>query len=273
MNSNNKSEHIEGFSEEIDLDEKASIDDFIKELEAIEKDLHISAETVIEIEDSEFDDSFTEPSAEIEVPEPEVALETSPVAKPQSSEPEPAKSVLVRKLEKEIAELKNKISKMENERQDLFDLSRRRQTDFDNFKKRTERDKNETYSAQLGSVANGILPVLDNLNRAMVSVSKIPGEKSPDFKQFFEGIVLVNKQLNEAVADLGVSPIKALGEVFDPHFHEAVATEETADFESNIVIDELLTGYLLGTKVLRPSMVRVSKYSEAPSGPSTAESE
>ncbi len=141
-----------------------------------------------------------------------------------------------------------KIAKIESERSDLFELSRRRQTDFDNFKKRTERDKSDTFSNQLGNLAIGVLPVLDNLDRAMEAASKIAHQKSADFQQFFDGIVLVNKQLKEVLSEMGVKPIASTGELFDPHFHEAVATEETDEFRIKCRLRRNVTRISIGRK-------------------------
>lgn len=268
---------MEEFSEEIEMDDLASIDDFIKELEARERDLHISSETVIEIEDSDFDaqniDAFLldEPS-EDDVTAIEPVMSLKPVELQGLLDPiEPIESnktfdpavdeKQAAKFEGEIIELKKKIVKMESERTELFELSRRRQTDFDNYKKRTERDKHETFHNQLSNLASQILPVFDNLNRATDSVAELPEEKTKEFQQFFNGVALVNKQLKEVLVEMGIKPINAVGEPFDPHFHEAVATEESDEFPANTVIEEFLRGYLLADKVIRPAMVKVSKSS------------
>ncbi|MCW5960029.1 MAG: nucleotide exchange factor GrpE [Pyrinomonadaceae bacterium] len=263
MNPKNNHDNAEDFSDEVEIDESASIDDFIRELEAREKDLHISPETVIEIEDDDFDSETITAFLEGETAIEEIAFE-KPAPKPaaKAAEPKPqGKTASDGKLDSEIAKLKAKIANMEKERTEVFELSRRRQLDFDNFKKRTERDRDEIFSSQLGNLTSEILPVIDNLERALNSVTTSNVEKSPDFKQFFDGIVLVDRQLNEIISEMGVKPIKAVGEVFDPHFHEAVATEETTDHESNIIIDEFLRGFQIGEKVLRPSMVKVAKKS------------
>lgn len=260
---------MEEFSEEIDMDDLTSIDDFIKELEARERDLDISSETVIEIEDLEFDDDILETFLPKEKVEEKIST-IEPIESIKMLEPiktvkkiEPTEPVIdqakITELEGQIIESKKKIAKMETERTELFELSRRRQTDFDNYKKRTERDKNETFHGQLSNLALQILPVFDNLNRAVNSVSELPDEKTKEFQQFFNGIALVNKQLTEVLVEMGIKPINAVGEVFDPHFHEAVATEETEKFPLNTVVDELLRGYMLGEKVIRPAMVKVSK--------------
>ncbi len=275
MNSNNNPENMKEFSEEIEMDDLATIDDFIKELEAREKDLHISPETVIEIEDSEYDDMAIEEFIQDEMIgdtissiEPIERFEPVDfISDEQASELEKE----ITRLVKEVTLLKGKISKMESDRTELFELSRRRQTDFDNYKKRTERDRSEIFNTQLGNLAMEILPVLDNLNRAMNSAVNLISEKTPDYQQFFDGVALVNQQLKEVLMEMGIKPINSVGEQFDPHFHEAVATEETDKFPSNTVIDELLRGYLLGEKVIRPSMVKVSTSLNSSPGTSLSE--
>lgn len=265
MTSNNDSNNIEEVSEEIEVDQSVSIDDFIRELEETEKDLHISSEMVIEVEDSEFDEinvsgvprsslddgHKNEPSAAASSSSP-----TLQTVSPGDSAPEPR--VDVSKLETEIRELKNKVSKMEAERSEYLENSVRRQKDFENYKKRTERERGETFNKQLSNLATKMLPVLDNLNRALDSASEIEGEKLKEFQQFFDGIILVNQQLNEVFVGMGIEPIKSVGETFDPNFHEAVATEETEEVPSHTVIDELLRGYKIGDKVIRAAMVKVA---------------
>jgi molecular chaperone GrpE len=161
-------------------------------------------------------------------------------------------------FENKIQNLQSQISKIEAERTELIENARRRNTDFDNFKKRTERERSETFRNQLGNLAHQILPVLDNLDRALDAATNFNKESSNDFQQFFEGIMLVSQQLGEILAEMGIQPIASVGESFDPHFHEAVATEETAEFSPHTIIEELLRGYRIGEKVIRPSMVKVA---------------
>ncbi len=255
---------MEEFSEEIDMDDLSSIDDFIKELEAREKDLHISSETVIEIEDSDYDDQAIEAFMPDEAVENTIpAIKSIEPVLPNIPQESALSKARISELEREVVFFKNKVSKMETERTELFELSRRRQTDFDNYKKRTERDKSDTFNNQLGNLAIQILPVLDNLHRAMDSATDLPDEKATDFQQFFDGVGLVNRQLKEVLVEMGIKPINSVGEAFDPHFHEAVATEETDKFPPNTVTEELLRGYMLGEKVIRPAMVKVSTSSNS----------
>ena len=254
MNPNQDSQNMKEFSEEIEFDDSISIDDFIKELEEKEKDLYISSELVIEVEESSFDDTTAAESkmSEITVSDNQTfEIATANVPAPTSDE--------INKFKNEISNLQSQIFKMEAQRVELFETSRRRQTDFDNYKNRTERERSETFRKQLGNLAEQMLPVLDNLNRALDSAAHFSGKDLPDFQQFCDGIGLVNQQLNEVLAGMGVQPIPAVGEHFDPHFHEAVATEENKDVPPHTITAELLRGYRIDDKIIRPSMVKVSK--------------
>ncbi|HLM62208.1 MAG TPA: nucleotide exchange factor GrpE [Pyrinomonadaceae bacterium] len=254
MNSKQNSRNLPEFSDESEADNTLSIDEFFKQLEAKEKDLDISSDLVIEIDESATDgqdisDFFqVDFSAAPNKPEPAIsAFEDNSIHSTGTSN-----------LQSEILNLQNQIARMETERVELFEISRRRQNDFDNYKNRTERERGETFRNQLSNLATQMLPVVDNLNRALDSSGHITEESTQDFKQFFEGIFLVSQQLNEILAEMGVQPIVAVGEPFNPHYHEAVATEITDEFPPQTVISELLRGYRIGDKVIRPSMVKVS---------------
>ena len=255
MNPNQDSQNMEDFPEEIELfDDSLSIDDFIKELEAKEKDLHISSELVIEIEESEFDDTNI-----LEFLKPELPIEKGQIHKSVASNIEFVEKAETSKLKNDISLLQDEIAKMKTQRVELFELSRRRQTDFDNYKNRTERERGETFRKQLSNLAEKMLPVLDNLNRALDSADRFSAENLPDFQHFYDGIVLVNQQLNEVLAGMGVQPISSVGEHFDPYYHDAVATEENENFPPHTITAELLRGYRIDDQVIRPSMVKVSK--------------
>ena len=249
MNSNNNSQNAEDVSREFEFDDSGSIDDFIKELEAKEKDLDISSEMVIEIDESDFDDK--------NIPEflkSEIAVDTGT----QFVNP-PANKTAISSLETEVSQLQAQVSKNETERADLVKLMQNRQSDFENYKKRVERERSDTFQNILSDLANQMLPVLDNMNRALDSVSNLSEDREQGVQHFFDGIVLVNQQLNEVLAEMGVEPIASVGEYFDPHFHEAVAAEETDEFPPHTVTAEFLRGYRIGNRVVRPAMVKVSK--------------
>lgn len=253
MNFDNETENTDSLLREIEEENSLSIEDFIKELEAKEKDLQISPDLAIEIDQAEFDDTNPEfilaefgiESAKMPEPQP-------PVVKP------PANDNKFNELENEITQFKKQVFRLETERAELLETVRRRQTDFENYKKRIERDRNESFVGQVGNLVKQMLPVLDNLNRALDFAAEHSEGRSDDFRQFFEGIGMVNQQLNEVLANMGVSTIASVGEPFDPHFHEAVATEVSEEFPPNTVTGELLRGYRVGDRVIRAAMVKVS---------------
>ncbi len=255
MNPENNSQAMQQTPEEPETSNTLTIDEFFRQLEAKEKDLDISSELVIEIEDSDADgqdiSDFLQMDLSVAPSKPEPAqaatLEENPLHKTDLSN-----------LHAEIENLQNQIAKMESERVEMFELSRRRQNDFENYKTRTERERGDTFRNQLSNLATQMLPVIDNLNRALDSTETVKSDEPQDFKQFYDGIVLVSQQMNEILAEMGVQPIHAVGEPFDPHFHEAVATEPNDEVPSQTVTMELLRGYRIGEKVIRPSMVKVS---------------
>ncbi len=253
MEFNHELEDQDNFVTEIEADNSLSIEDFIKELEAKEKALHISPDLDIEFDIADFDD--TNPPEFIKS---ELGIESVKVPEtPGINKVTPNKKI-ISEFENEIAQINQQVSRLETERAELAETIRRRQTDFENYKKRIERERSETFLNQISNLATQILPVLDNMNRALDFAANHSEGKSRDFHQFFEGIVLVNQQLNEVLNEMGVSPIESIGKHFDPHIHEAMAMEESGQYPPNTVTGELLRGYRIGDKIIRAAMVKVS---------------
>jgi molecular chaperone GrpE len=257
MDPNQEIENIGELADDAETEESVSVDDFIKQLEAREKDLHITATTTIEIAQS-FDDAnlpdFLREDLQIEASK-QVAATTA--AGPKTK----AVKASTGTLEKEVADLKEEITRIKTERDELFQASQRRTKDFENLKSRTERERKDTFQNQVGNLATQMLPALDNLNRAVDFALAMPEEERTEIQPFLDGVVLVNQQVNDVLAEMGVQPIATVGETFDPHFHEAVATEESGEFEANTISAELLRGYRIGERVIRHSMVKVVKAS------------
>src|SRR5438876_2876933 len=134
----------------------------------------------------------------------------------------------------------------------------RRQADFDNYRKRIERERGEAYNRVVAEVTRKLLPVLDNLNRALDAEKSVETSESREFRHFLHGVELIGKQLNEVLESFGLQPIPAVGKRFDPHIHEAVVTEPSDEYEPDTVIAELARGYRIGDRLLRPAMVKVS---------------
>ncbi|HEX6284311.1 MAG TPA: nucleotide exchange factor GrpE, partial [Pyrinomonadaceae bacterium] len=176
----------------------------------------------------------------------------SPAEPPETSEtvggPDTAELIATRselkRVEAENAELKNQLA--------------RRQADFENFRKRVERERSETYNRVAADIAAKLLPVSDNLKRALEAEASVEAAESDEFRHFLSGVDLIWKQLHGVLEALGVKPIPAVGEPFNPHVHEAVVTEATDEYEPDTVMQEIVTGYRLGDKLIRPALVKVA---------------
>jgi len=134
----------------------------------------------------------------------------------------------------------------------------RRQADFDNYRKRIDRERGETNSRIVAEAARKLLPVVDNLARALDAERSMEASESKEFKHFLHGVELISKQLSDVLESFGVQPIASVGEPFDPHVHEAVVTEPSDEFEPDTVMEELARGYRIGERLLRPAMVKVA---------------
>jgi molecular chaperone GrpE len=141
--------------------------------------------------------------------------------------------------------------RLRQERDSLLDRLARLQAEFDNFRKRNAREQQEFRDYALADAIKALLPVVDSFDRALA----VPERSSGDFHQ---GIELINRQLHDALAKLGVQPIEAQGAPFDPNLHQAVQMVESDEAEDHHVLDELQRGYKLKNRLLRPAMVRVA---------------
>lgn len=130
----------------------------------------------------------------------------------------------------------------------------RLQADFSNYKKRMEKEREGYIDLGVKKLALDILPVIDNLERALKSIEEYANDD-----EIFKGINLIDDQLLEVLAKNNITEIKANGEKFDPNLHHAVAMVDSEDLESDMIVDVLQKGYQINESVLRPSMVRVSK--------------
>jgi molecular chaperone GrpE len=159
----------------------------------------------------------------------------------------------------ELIATRAELRRVEAENAELKDRLARRQADFENYRKRVERERSETYNRVVADVAAKLLPVLDNLKRALETEASVEASESDEFRHFLSGVDLIYKQLNGVLDALGVKPIAAVGEPFDPHVHEAVTAEVTDEYEPDTVMQEIVAGYRLGDKLIRPALVKVAK--------------
>jgi len=150
------------------------------------------------------------------------------------------------------SEVGSELQKLRAERDMLMDRLARLQAEFENARKRAAREQQEYRDYAVADAIKLLLPILDSFERALQSAPKQAGE-------FKNGVELIYKQLQDALAKLGVQPIPATGQLFDPHLHQAIEMVETDDVPDHQVVDELQRGYKLKERLLRPAMVRVAK--------------
>ena len=134
---------------------------------------------------------------------------------------------------------------------DLEDRVKRQMAEFENFRKRTDKEKSQMYDMGAKNVIEKILPVIDNFERGLESVPE------GSDKAFVDGMQMIYKQLSGELEKLGVKPIEAVGQPFDPNFHNAVMQTESEEYESGTVAQELQKGYMYHDTLVRPSMVAV----------------
>ena len=143
------------------------------------------------------------------------------------------------------------------ENKELRDNLLRLAADFDNYRKRLSKEKEEHIKLAAESVVRDILPVRDNFVRAIASA-----HNHKDFDAFKQGITMIENQLEDVLKDSGVSEIKAQGVMFDPRYHEIMMEEESDTAAEGVVLEVLQKGYTMSGRVIRPAMVKVSKKKE-----------
>lgn len=147
---------------------------------------------------------------------------------------------------------KKKKDKKDEQIEELTDQVKRQIAEFDNFRKRTEKEKTQMYDMGARSIVEKILPVIDNFERGLAGVSEEQKEDA-----FVVGMDKIYRQMLTELETIGVTPIEALGKEFDPEYHNAVMQVESEEFESGVVAQELQKGYMYKDSVVRHSMVAV----------------
>ncbi len=148
------------------------------------------------------------------------------------------------------------LAKVLAEKQELLDTLVRRQADFENYRKRIEKERHQDRHRGVESLIEHLLPVLDAFDRALSASS------DPTYADYHKGFELIRRQLWETLAKQGLVRIGAVGQEFNPHFHHAIERVETSEHADGVVIGEMQPGYLFHEKVLRPAMVRVASAPE-----------
>lgn len=194
-------------------------------------------------EETSAEDAVTEENVTEEQPEAEETAETEEEAAEEATE-EPT--------EDKKSFFKKKKDKKDEQIEELSDKLKRQMAEFENFRKRTEKEKTQMYDMGAKSIIEKILPVIDNFERGFTMVQEEDKEDA-----FVVGMDKVYKQMLTELESIGVKPIEAVGTEFNPDFHNAVMQVESEEYESGIVAQELQKGYTYKDSVVRHSMVAV----------------
>lgn len=154
------------------------------------------------------------------------------------------------KESKKDTKLKEELKKKKEELEESNDRLKRLMAEFENFKKRSSKEREQLYNSLVADIASSMLPVIDNLEKAVSAVTT-----DENYKQ---GIELVLKQFQDTLKSIGVEPIEAVGKPFDPELHEAVSSVQDDTLGEKIIKEDFRTGYKIGNKVIRHSMVVVA---------------
>jgi molecular chaperone GrpE len=165
-----------------------------------------------------------------------------------NSDVEPTAESVVADTARANAELARLAADLDELRQTLL----RRQADFDNYRKRIEKERTEDSKRATARVVEGLIPVIDGFEHALAA------HREAEYENYRKGFELIYKQLLEHLAKLGVERLDPVGKPFDPHLHQAVDRAETKDHEDGTILQVFQPGYVFHGRILRPAMVRVA---------------
>lgn len=171
---------------------------------------------------------------------------------PQSEQQEPAAEAEAAEAAGDTA-AQAEIERLRNELSETQQRALRAQADFDNFRRRTQKEKEELAKYASSKLIQELLPVIDNFERALQA-----SEDNPEFESFSKGVNMIFRQLEQVLAAEGLTAMNSVGQPFNPEFHQAIMQVESEEHEEGIVVEEVQKGYMLKDKVLRPAMVKVS---------------
>lgn len=194
-------------------------------------------------EEKKQEDFSTEEAVKAAVENPEVMDENTEATPAEEDNKEEKKS---KKKEK-----KEKKDKKDEQIEQLTDRVQRQMAEFENFRRRTEIEKSQMFATGAKNIVEKILPVVDNFERGLATV-----EEGAD--PFSDGMLMIYRQLQTALAEAGVTPIEAVGQEFNPDFHNAVMHVDDEEVGENIVVEEFQKGYMYQDTVVRHSMVKVA---------------
>ena len=150
----------------------------------------------------------------------------------------------------EIIELKKQIEAQKVQMEETEDRLKRVAAEFDNYKKRSSKEKDGLYNSLVGDIVSNFLPIIDNLEKAVEAETKD--------EEYKKGVELVLKQFKDVLASRGVTEIEAVGKTFDPELHEAVSSVQDGTKGEKEIVQEYRKGYMIGNRVIRHSMVIVA---------------
>ena len=168
-------------------------------------------------------------------------------------------SVDTNSSETEYASADAEVGKLAKDLEDLRQTLLRRQADFDNYRKRVEKERSEDSRRSTARVIEGLIPVVDSFEQALAL------HREPEYENYRKGFELIHKQLIDNIAKLGAERIDPIGMTFDPHLHQAMDRTETKDQDEGTILQVFQPGYLFHGRVLRPAMVRVAVHPTAAS--------
>ena len=153
--------------------------------------------------------------------------------------------------EQQASAAEAELAKLKAERDTLYDRVARLQAEFDNARKRQQKEQQDFRDYALANAIQALLPILDSLDRAL--------QTQPEGEEFRKGVELIDRQFHDALSKLGVEPVEAKGQPFDPNLHQAVQMVQSDDIPENHVATELQRGYRIKDRLLRPAMVTVAQ--------------
>lgn len=183
-----------------------------------------------------------------EIDEAEAAQEDAAEGSEEEAPEEAAREAAA--MQEEIEALKGQVEKLTGDLQEKKDRLLRLQADFDNFRRRSAKEREEISAVVTQNFCKDMLPLLDNFERAMAAETK-------DVEAFQKGVEMIFTQFQEVLKKNGLEQIEAVGQKFDPNFHQAVMRVEDPEREDDTVAQELQKGYMVKGRVIRPSMVQV----------------
>lgn len=193
------------------------------------------------------DENASETKEDENVTSTEEAAETAEAAETEAADADSEDS------DKKKSFFKKKKDKKDEQIEELTDKVKRQMAEFDNFRKRTEKEKSQMYDMGAKTIVEKILPVIDNFERGLAAV---PEDNKED--AFVVGMDKIYRQMITVLEEAGVKPIEAVGAEFDPNFHNAVMHVEDETLGENVVAEELQKGYMYRDTVVRHSMVKVA---------------